>query len=402
MNDGNTPSPVRFRLRALVRKSVLFLRGVEPTEQEIEDLMAAEEAARQVRAFRPAEPVPEVAPRVTVMRPASTWLSEDELREAEALRQLAESRQIPSLFEALTWYLQHRSPVVTAPLINACVEEFIVRKRCEGVATPSLYAYYNQLGAFAKDFGHRLPVEITPLEMSDYLARWPNITTRRCRWQVLATFFRWLVGMRYALENPVMLGARAPRVPAPERWVLSPKEAREILRRAKSSDTIGFWVLSLFAGMRSAEIAAVQKLPNPWSVVRFGPGIIELPAALSKTGLRVIPLLPVLRTWLHWLKARHVPFMPPNVWVKTQATRRAAMAGRAPEPPHDRRTKKDTRIYNLGRRTYISCRLSLPEASYAAVSDEVGNSEEIIRKHYRRRVSPRDARQYFSLTPDRV
>ena len=385
-----------------MRKSFLFVRGVEPTEHELAELMACEEAERADRSFPSSMPQPEPAPRATVMRPALTWLSDEELREAEAIRQLAQSRHIPSLIEALRWYLEHRSPVVTAPPLAACVEEFIVRKRCEGVGSRSLYAYYHKLGAFAREFGHRQPLEITPKEMSDYLARWPNITTRRCRWQVLATFFRWLVSMRYALENPVTLGARAPRVPAPERWVLSPQEAREILRRSKDTDSIGFWVLSLFAGMRSTEIAAIQELPNPWSVVRFGAGVIELPATLSKTGLRLIPLLPVLRTWLHWLKARRVPLMPPNVWNKTQATRRAAMAGRAPEPPHDRRSKKDTRIYNLGRRTYISCRLSLPEASYAAVSEEVGNSEEIIRKHYRHRVSRRDALKYFSLTPDRV
>lgn len=402
LNDVDPPSPARVRIRSLMRKSFRFVRGVEPTEQELADLVAAEEAERQDRAFRPAVPVPEPVPRATAMRPALTWLSEEDLREAEAVRQLAQSRHIPDLVAALTWYLQYRSPVVTAPRLAACVEEFIVRKRCEGLTARSLYAYYQKLGGFAQEFGHRQPVEITPKEMADYLARWPNLTTRRCRWQVLATFFRWLVGMRYALENPVMLGARAPRVPAPERWVLSPPEAREILRRAKTTDTIGFWVLSLFAGLRSSEIAAIQKLPNPWSVVRFGPGVIELPAALSKTGVRLIPLLSVLRTWLRWLKARRVPFMPPNVWNKTQATRRAAMAGRAPEPPHDRRSKKDIRIYNLGRRTYISCRLSLPEASYAAVSEQVGNSEEIIRKHYRRRVSRRDALQYFSLTPDRV
>ena len=55
---------------------------------------------------------------------------------------------------------------------------------------------------------------------------------------------------------------------------------------------------------------------------------------------------------------------------------------------------------NLGRRTYISCRLALPGASFAAVANDVGNSEYLIRRHYYQKVTAAAAAEYFRITPD--
>lgn len=390
------------RLPELFRRSHRFVHGRDPTEAELAALVAEEEAARcrlglapepQARPVMFAEPPP---------RTVSTWLAEAEVREAEAVRRLAHHHAVSSPLEAFLWYVARRGPAEHAPTIAACVEEFLVRKRCERVRASTLDAYYRNLGSFSRVFGARRPADLSPQEMSDYLARWPHPATRRHRWQILATFFRWLVAMRYAPDNAVLLGVRAPRVPRPERWVLSPRETRRLLKHALPGDTIGCWVLSLFAGLRTVEIAALQKLPNPWSVVLWGPGVIDLPATVTKTVGRLVPIMPVLRVWLRWLRADGRPFFPPNPWPKLRADRQAALARRGASPAAGRSRQTEFRSHNIGRRTYISCRLALPQAAYAAVADAVGNSEEMIREHYHRRVSAREARDYFALTPDQI
>lgn len=390
------------RLPELVRRSYRFLHGRDPTEAELAALITAEEAARcrlDLAPVPPACPVARVEPPV---RTASTWLAETELREAEAIRRLAHHHAVASPLDALLWYVTHRNPAEHAPTIAACAEEFVVHKRCQGIRASTLDLYYGKLRAFSREFGARRPADLSPREMSDYFARWPHPATRRHRWQILATFFRWLVAMRYAPDNAVLLASRAPRVPKPERWVLSPRETRDLLKQAMPTDTIGCWVLSLFAGLRTVEIKALQRLPNPWSVVLWGPGVLDLPATVTKTDSRLVPILPVLRVWLRWLQAHDRPFFPRNPWPKLRAIRQTALARRGAPLPLGRSRLTELRSHNIARRTYISCRLALPAAGYAAVADAVGNSEEMIRHHYHRRVSARDARDYFALTPDQI
>ncbi len=63
---------------------------------------------------------------------------------------------------------------------------------------------------------------------------------------------------------------------------------------------------------------------------------------------------------------------------------------------------RDPRYYNIARRSYLSHRLALPLASYADVAREGGHNEVVLRRYYERRVSAREAREYFALTPSRV
>lgn len=406
--------------RALFRRAYEHAHGVEPTPEELARLIQAE---REARARFPAASAefygaignlpdagklsarvgePSAAMPAFEVRPAQTWMTDGELREAESGCWFARTHRIPSIVDALDWFVRHR-PAATAPAIKACVAEFQVVKRCEGHESTSLSPYRVHLTKFAGAFGERLPVSITPQEIGTYLMQWKAAPTRAHRWQTLATFFAWCVRMGYATENPVFLAMRKPKIRRPERLVATPAEVRFILKKAKNTDTIGFWVLSFFAGMRTSEIQAVEQLPERWSVVRLGPGIIDLPETVTKTGARTIPITPVLRQWLGWIRRRNVPFMPPNFWAKTHALRRTALGARCGDagkgggkPP------RDPRVHNIGRRSYISYRLALPRASYAEVSNAAGNYEEVIRKHYRRKVSQSNALRYFALTPDRV
>ena len=148
--------------------------------------------------------------------------------------------------------------------------------------------------------------------------------------------------------------------------------------------------------MRTSEICRLQGMAMPWSLVRIGDRVIEVPAGNSKTRRRTIRINPVLRAWLRILKIEGVPFFPSaNPGQKIRQLRlRVLNQSREPGPL--------VGIFNMGRRSWIFYRLALPGASYAGVAASAGNSERMIRKYYRRRVTRRTARAYFHLTPDRI
>ena len=418
MPETGTPSPEQNRdaERSSFRQAYLHVRGSEPSEEELDRLIEAQHyaperfapvslethTAKGVTHADVGQPAATTMPAVT-LRPAQTWLTDDELREAESARWLASTHGVRSIVDALDWYARYRPVVATAPPIKACIEEFQIVKRCEGHRPLSLYVYHYHLVKFAAEFGDCPPVSITPKEIATYLRQWTVPATLAARWQTLATFFAWTLRMGYTLENPVFAAMRKPKTRPPERLVATPAETRFILRKTKFTDAIGYWALSFFGGLRTKEIKSIEKLPNRWTVVRFGPGIIDLPATVTKTAARVVPISPVLREWLHWIQQRNAPFMPKNYWFKTTFVRRAALARRCGNRPQaDGTVAPDRRIFNIGRRSYISYRLALRDASYAEVADAVGNYEEIIRKHYHRKVSREDALKYFALTPSRV
>lgn len=187
-----------------------------------------------------------------------------------------------------------------------------------------------------------------------------------------------------------------PRRIAGKGSIYTPEEARELLRRARNTDQLGFWVLSLFAGMRTSEIERMQVLASPWSLVRLSDAVIEVPASFTKSRRRAIRMTPVLREWLRVLRREGGAFHPPKDGAKKIRCLRYAVLHEFRGP------RRLTGASNMGRRSFISYRLALARASYAEVAATAGNSEHVIRKYYRRPVTRESARAYFRLTPARV
>ena len=110
---------------------------------------------------------------------------------------------------------------------------------------------------------------------------------------------------------------------------------------------------------------------------------------------------------LELVKEGDLPFFPPSHYMKCRRLRNAVLEDRCgPLTARHRATNPQVRppiwAFNIARRSYISYRLACAGANYAELSNEVGNSEAMIRQHYFRHVSRQAARAYFSLTPDRV
>jgi integrase len=313
-----------------------------------------------------------------------------ELRLAAAAARRA-AAQGTSLSAVLDWYVREGRRLCAAPPVRVCVQEFLWSKQASGRRRATMDWYRTALKRLARRLGHRAPAGLTEQDIADFLRPFRQPNTRVGWFHRLHAFLAWLVVKQYAAGNPAA-GLARPRGDGGQGSLYTPDEARELLRRANGTDQLGFWVLSLLAGLRTTEIVRLQAFASPWSLVRLQEGLIEIPGGHGKTRRRVIRMGPALRAWLRLLRRNGQPFYPPinGAWKIRQLRRSVLAATRGPG---------STGLFNLGRRSYISYRLALPGASYAAVAAAAGNSERTIRRYYRRRVTPVSARAYFRLTP---
>jgi integrase len=221
--------------------------------------------------------------------------------------------------------------------------------------------------------------------------------------------------------------------------IFTPKELAELLASA-SADQLPFMAISAFAGVRHAEI---QRLD--WANVNQAAGIIEIKACAAKTASRrVIPTLPNLEAWLkpHWKEAgpvcsftnmvdqfrdmtRAVNQARRAAWAKAKGISAEALKQadeRATTRRPDERKKKAARRargtvlplgsetaaeegwapfawkHNALRHSFISYRVAETQ-DVAKVSLEAGNSPQMIFKHYRELVQPKEAKAWFAIVP---
>lgn len=310
---------------------------------------------------------------------------------AEGLRYAAQCGE--TLVSILDWHVRRGRPLLQSPLLRECVDEYLWSKKEANLQLCTIEGYRSRLLRFAERYGDWLPVSVTRDEVMAYLMDQSQPTTRLGWIHSLSTFFEWCVRKRYALANP-LAGIVRPRSLGHRGDIFTPDEAREVLREVSATRQLGFWVMSLFSGMRTVEIMRLGAHPAPWEQVRLSDDVIVVPENQSKTARRTIRIRAQLRAWLQVMFNQGVPFYPTGA--------RTAEIGRVRQLVL-RRLRGENRAapeFNMGRRSFISYSLACPGASYAAVAAMAGNSEKMIRKFYRRTVSAEAARAYFEIWPE--
>ena len=166
------------------------------------------------------------------------------------------SRGVP-LLSVLAWYAREGRPLRQAPSLRACAEEFLWSKKNANRSTDTMNEYRSALHRLAVRFGDHQPSSATPTDILDFLRPWTHPVTRFGWFKRLAIFFEWLVLKKYAHTNPIALLAKPPHTGG-SGTIFTHAEARELLHRVRHSDQLGFWILSLFAGMRTTEIKRLE------------------------------------------------------------------------------------------------------------------------------------------------
>ena len=263
--------------------------------------------------------------------------------------------------------------------VSDLVVELLNAKLADGVSKDHLDDLRVRLNRFAQTFGEQNAATVTTAQIDDWLRGLKLSPQSRNNYRtVINNLFNFAVSRGYATTNPTERTAKAKVVRgAPE--ILTCAQAVALLN-ACEADTLPYIAISLFAGLRAAEMERLD-----WAEVDLDGGNIEVKSAKSKTGSRrLIPISDNLAAWIRPLARRNGPVAPVALRDRLDAAK--ARAGFKTWPA------------NALRHSFASYRLAHC-ADAARVSLEMGNSPQMIFAHYRELVKPKDAARYWTIKP---
>jgi integrase len=234
--------------------------------------------------------------------------------------------------------------------------------------------------AQAGGFGDRLIATVTPAEIDDWLrSLGVGTVTRNTFRRRLIVLFTFAKGRRYLSENPMDQVGRVKEHPG-EVGILTVAETERLLKCA-SFETLPYWAIGAFAGLRRAEVGRLT-----WSEIDFDGGYIEVKAAKAKTASRrIVTISENLRAWLASYRLYAGSVCPKNLQKKINDDR-------------DRASLRLNWPQNALRHSFGSYHLArFNDAARLAL--EMGNSPSMIFKHYRELVKPGDAARYWKIAP---
>lgn len=285
------------------------------------------------------------------------------------------------------WIKRH---AVELPAIS--VPDAVEKLMAQAVADRKSPARLHQLRVLLDRFTAAFQCQVhtlTPRLVSEFLAALPlSERSKRNQRDVLAYFFRWLVLHGYLAKGTDLLDGvqnySARKFGAVE--IFSPGELKALLAHADRR-LIPFVAIAAFAGLRHSEIKRLD-----WRQIELsekpGESFIEVRSienTKSDQRRRLVPVKENLRAWLQPFAKMSGPVCPfkKTVSILPQLAAKSNVAWKK----------------NALRHSCISYRIA-ECADIPRVSDESGNSVQIIKTNYLRRVKPAEAKEWFDITPD--
>ncbi|OAM89254.1 site-specific integrase [Termitidicoccus mucosus] len=325
------------------------------------------------------------------LRVTSTFLTEPQLREAEAAFLKLKDRP-----RTLTFYLDlgletHREPKSDHLLADAIVAYLAERTKDvtrKAICQRQLNAIRIELTLFKEEFPDCTLGELTTEKLLKYLRRdSATAKTQNNRRATLSTFFKYALAQGWLLENPAKAIVRQRtghnRGSAP---ALNAAQAAELMAHVETvhdGALVPYFALCLFAGIRPE--GEVTKLPA--DDVRVETAAITIEPWVSKVNMRrLVTIQPNLAAWLQAYPLEKYPIIPSKDKMKNV-------------------TGKITRIrrqFTLGHDVLRHTFISMHVAKFRSMGDaalQAGNSEKIIRRHYLNVTTPQEAEAFFGIVP---
>lgn len=285
--------------------------------------------------------------------------------------------------DAVEYYLRHLKTERGSIPVRQAADELIANRTAAGLSKVYIGDLRSRLGRFAKSFGDRSVASITTKEIVAWLeSLGVGPVTRNTFRRDVRTLFSFCIEHGYATENP----AASKTTLAKEQnnkdvEVLSVEQAKKLLAKS-SPDMLPYWAIGLFAGLRPSEIRKMD-----WSDVDLDDALITVRA--SKTGRkRFVKIQANLTQWLALHRRDEGKVVAPANFRKSYPADRAA-AGLS-----------DWAV-NAMRHSFGSYHVAQFN-DIPALAVQMGNSPEIIERHYRKAVRPKEAHRYWALAPDTV
>ena len=250
----------------------------------------------------------------------------------------------------------------------------------------------NVLDRFAENFNLEVQT-LTPKLIAEYLTALELAErTRRNHRDVIGFFNRWLVLRGYLAKGTDWLEG-VQNYAARKLGQISTYTADEMQRLITVADKriLPMIVIGGFAGLRHAEIARLE-----WQDIDLEEGFIEVKAENAKTDTRrIVPLKPNLKAFLKKL-AKKSGKVVSVVNTTKQLLKTASDTADAENEIEALEWK-----HNALRHTYISARVA-ETGDVPRVADEAGNSPQVIRTNYLKRMRPAAATEWFAIQPKQV
>jgi integrase len=285
-----------------------------------------------------------------------------------------------TILEVVREYVQRAETLKKSQPIKIAVTEFIAGAIHDGRSARYVADLRSRLRRFARDFAGRRLAEISTGEIENWLrSLHVSGVSRNSYRRRLYSMFECGAARSWCAFNPVGRVAIAKERPGPI-GILEPSQLARLLDVA-SSETLPYWAIGAFAGLRSAELERLE-----WRDVHFAENLIEIEAAKSKTASRrFIRIRPNLAEWLAPYKNARGPIAPLNLRKRLEEDRRQAGITQWPA--------------NALRHSFASYLLAA-EGDAGRLALELGHSSPgIVFAHYRELVKPTAAAQYWSITP---
>lgn len=307
-----------------------------------------------------------------------TWLRVMAERETERLKPFGKT-----LSDAAEFYLRHLETTTNSVPLHQAMEELIENRSGSGATARYCYDLRIRIGRFCAAFPDRKIAEFSTADIDAWLASLPvGPVTRNTFRRDLRTLFAFALTRNYCAGNPAANARRAKDIEG-EIEILSVAQTVRLLESA-GAETVPFWAIGAFAGLRRAEIERLD-----WKQIDLESNLIEIKARQSKTATRrLVTIQPNLAAWLDPIRKLSGRVSPVNLRKLTQVDReRAGLRSGWPR--------------NALRHSFGSYHLAHFNDT-AALALQMGNSPEVLFKHYRQLVKPKDAERYWQIFPSAV
>jgi len=291
-----------------------------------------------------------------------------------------------SLREVVDDYLDRNKRVADSILIDEAIYDFLDTKKAAGKSLRYLQDLRSRCNCFVKGFGKLKMSEIDVATVERWLESLKvGPVTRNNYRRAVSVFFGWGMKRGFCASNPVPETEKAKEV-SERVEIFTPAELRVILNAAPPA-LLPFLAIGAFAGLRTAEIHRLK-----WESVDFLNERIDVSAKVSKSAAnRYVPMKPALLDWLQPVARPAGDVCPLNLYKKLTAFHADLAKGKKNERPPV---------------TWKKNGLRHSFASYAlAECDNAGqvalwlghDSNKMIFKHYRERVTAETAGEWFSV-----
>jgi len=308
-------------------------------------------------------------------------------REYAEMRMMLAGKATP--IEACREWLERHAVELPKITVPAAVELMKTQAETDGKSDLRLKQLANVLDRFADNFNQEVHTLTTKL-IAEYLTAMKLAErTRRNHRDVIGFFNRWLVLRGYLAKGTDWLEG-VQNYSARKLGQISTYTADEMQRLVAAADDriLPMIVIGGFAGLRHAEIARLE-----WQDIDLEEGFIEVKAENAKTDTRrIVPLKPNLKAFLEKVENKKGKVVT-LVNTTKQLLKTAADTADVKNEIEALEWK-----HNALRHTYISARVA-ESGDVPRVADEAGNSPQVIRTNYLKRMRPAAAAEWFSLQP---